>query len=168
MRASLTGGSGSGLTHALVVAFLLVSDVSARIWAFLRLCVHTPCHWCSSRQQHTHGGTFFLERYSAILCCCCEFLIFNCSCFFNASYSSTRNSIEPEREGGRGWGLGKAGKLLTFSSSMRVSLSITSSSSSSSKMSSRGTGCGVWALGDRGCTRRPGEAEPSSQSVVMG
>lgn len=30
----------SGLTHALVVAFLLVSDVSARVRAFLRLCVH--------------------------------------------------------------------------------------------------------------------------------
>ena len=30
----------SGLTHALVVTFLLVSDVSARVRVFLRLCVH--------------------------------------------------------------------------------------------------------------------------------
>ena len=29
-----------GLTHALVIAFLLVSDVSARVRAFLRLCAH--------------------------------------------------------------------------------------------------------------------------------
>ena len=49
------------------------------------------------------------------------------------------------------------GNLLTFSSCMRVSLSTISSSSSSSKMSSRGTGCGVRALGDCSCTRRPGE-----------
>ena len=59
------------LTHALDIAFFLISDISAWIWTFFRLRICITEHIISASHAKLvclDDCTFFLARYSAILC----------------------------------------------------------------------------------------------------